>query len=256
VLVHGGVNFEPYKSKLFNSIGKKIDSIETFPASEGFFAFQDSQENEGLLLNTNSGIFFEFVPASEILRENPTRVSLKDVQAGENYAMIINNNAGLWGYNLGDTIKFLTTDPYRIVVTGRIKHFISAFGEHVIGEEVEYSLMKAAEEEGVSITEFTVAPMIQQGNGKSFHEWFVEFEKAPQSLNEFAVKVDNNLRKKNIYYDDLVAGNILKQLQIKQVQKNGFIEYMKSIGKLGGQNKVPRLSNDRKVADELEKWTN
>ena len=175
---------------------------------------------------------------------------------GENYAMVISNNAGLWAYNLGDTVKFLSVDPYRITVTGRIKHFISAFGEHVIGEEVEYSLMKAAEEEGVRITEFTVAPMIQQGNGKSFHEWFVEFEKAPQSLHEFAVKVDNNLRKKNIYYDDLVTGNILKQLEIKPVQKNGFIEYMKSIGKLGGQNKVPRLSNDRKVADELEKWTN
>ena len=256
VLVHGGVNFEPYKAKLFSSVGKKIDSIETFPASEGFFAFQDSQEQEGLLLNTNSGIFFEFVPAADILKENPTRLSLKDVKAGENYAMVINNNAGLWGYNLGDTVKFLSLDPYRLVVTGRIKHFISAFGEHVIGEEVEYSLMKAAEEENVRITEFTVAPMIQQGNGKSFHEWFVEFENPPKSLHAFAEKVDNNLRKKNIYYDDLIAGNILKQLQIKQVQKNGFIEYMKSIGKLGGQNKVPRLSNDRKVVDELEKWTN
>jgi len=256
VLVHGGVNFEPYKSKLFSSVGKKIDSIETFPASEGFFAFQDAQDKEGLLLNTNSGIFFEFVPAAEIGKENPRRLSLKEVQAGENYAMLINNNAGLWGYNLGDTVKFVSLDPYRIVVTGRIKHFISAFGEHVIGEEVEYSLMKAAAEENVSITEFTVAPMIQQGDGKSFHEWFVEFENPPKSLHAFAEKVDNNLRKKNIYYDDLIAGNILKQLQIKQVQKNGFIEYMKSIGKLGGQNKVPRLSNDRKVADELEKWTN
>lgn len=255
VLVHGGVNFEPYKAKLFSSIGKKIDSIETFPASEGFFAFQDSQEKEGLLLNTNSGIFFEFVAAADIHKENPVRLSLKDVQVGENYAMLINNNAGLWGYNLGDTVKFLSLDPWRIVVTGRIKHFISAFGEHVIGEEVEYSLMKAAEEEDVRITEFTVAPMIQQGSGKSFHEWFVEFEHPPKSIQAFEEKVDRNLRQKNIYYDDLITGNILKQLQIKQVQKNGFIEYMKSIGKLGGQNKVPRLSNDRKVADELEKWT-
>ena len=255
VLVHGGVNFEPYKAKLFSSIGKKIDSIETFPASEGFFAFQDSQEKEGLLLNTNSGIFFEFVAAADIHKENPVRLSLKDVQLGENYAMLINNNAGLWGYNLGDTVKFLSLDPWRIVVTGRIKHFISAFGEHVIGEEVEYSLMKAAEEEDVRITEFTVAPMIQQGSGKSFHEWFVEFEHPPKSIQAFEEKVDRNLRQKNIYYDDLITGNILKQLQIKQVQKNGFIEYMKSIGKLGGQNKVPRLSNDRKVADELEKWT-
>jgi len=255
VLVHGGVNFEPYKAKLFDSIGKKIAAIETFPASEGFFAFQDSQQAEGLLLNTNSGIFFEFVPAGEIFNANPKRLSLKDVKVGENYALIINNNAGLWAYNLGDTVKFLSTNPYRLVVTGRTKHFISAFGEHVIGEEVEYSLMKAAEEEGVRITEFTVAPMIEQGKGKSFHEWFVEFEKAPENITAFAIKVDENLRKKNIYYDDLITGNILNPLHIKAVQKNGFIDYMKSIGKLGGQNKVPRLSNDRRIADELEKWT-
>lgn len=255
VLVHGGVNFEPYKAKLFESIGQKIDTIETFPASEGFFAFQDSQKEEGLLLNTNSGIFFEFVPASEIFNENPTRLSLHDVKAGENYALIINNNAGLWGYNIGDTVKFLSTNPYRLVVTGRTKHFISAFGEHVIGEEVEQSLLKAAGEENIHITEFTVAPMIQQGEGKSYHEWFVEFENDPSNIESFALKVDRNLREKNIYYDDLIRGNILQPLQIRRVRKNGFIDYMKSIGKLGGQNKVPRLSNDRKIADELIKWT-
>jgi hypothetical protein len=254
VLVHGGVNFEPYKAKLFDTIGRKVDAIETFPASEGFFAFQDSQQAEGLLLNTNSGIFFEFIPAGEIFNESPTRISLQDVKVGENYALIINNNAGLWGYNIGDTVRFLSTNPYRIAVTGRIKHFISAFGEHVIGEEVEYSLMKAAEEEGVRITEFTVAPVIQQGNGKSFHEWFVEFESTPHNMHDFAAKVDNNLRKKNIYYDDLITGNILESLHIKPIQKNGFIDYMKSIGKLGGQNKVPRLSNDRKIAEQLEKF--
>ena len=256
VLVHGGVNFEPYKAKLMNSIGKTVAAIETFPASEGFFAFQDSQEAEGLLLNTNSGIFFEFIQAGEVTKESPERLSLKDVKVGENYALIINNNAGLWGYNIGDTVKFLSVDPFRLVVTGRIKHFISAFGEHVIGEEVEYSLMKAAQEEGVQVTEFTVAPMITGGEGKSFHEWFVEFEQPPHDLREFANKVDENLRKKNIYYDDLITGNILNPLEIKPVTKNGFIEYMKSIGKLGGQNKVPRLSNDRKIADELTKWTN
>ena len=251
VMVQGGVNFEPYKAKLFDTIGKKIDTIELFPASEGFFAFQDSQTEPGLLLNTNSGIFFEFIPAQEIFAENPTRLSLKDVQVGENYALIINNNAGLWGYNIGDTVKFVSTNPYRLVVSGRIKHFISAFGEHVIGEEVEYSLQKAAEEAGVKIVEFTVAPMIQQGDGKSYHEWFIEFENIPENLNAFAGKIDDNLRSKNIYYDDLITGNILSQLQIKTIQKNGFINYMKSIGKLGGQNKVPRLSNDRKIADEL-----
>lgn len=254
VLVHGGVNFQPYKQKLFDTIGKKVDAIETFPASEGFFAFQDSQSEEGLLLNTNSGIFFEFVPASEIFNENPTRLSLHDVKVGENYALIISSNAGLWSYSIGDTVKFVSTNPYRLVVSGRIKHFISAFGEHVIGEEVEQSLLQAAQEENIRITEFTVAPMIQQGEGKSYHEWFVEFENRPEDLQGFSAKVDANLRKKNIYYDDLIAGHILQPLKISAVKKNGFIDYMKSIGKLGGQNKVPRLSNDRKIADELKKW--
>ncbi len=255
VMVQGGVNFEPYKAKLFESIGRKIDTIELFPASEGFFAFQDSQETEGLLLNTNSGIFFEFVPAGEIFNEHPTRLSLKDVKVGENYALIINNNAGLWGYNIGDTVKFVSTNPYRLVVTGRTKHFISAFGEHVIGEEVEYSMLKAAEEENIRVTEFTVAPFVSTDKGKSYHEWFVEFEKQPADMEAFSSKLDHYLREKNVYYDDLIAGNILKPLKITPVRKNGFIDYMKSIGKLGGQNKVPRLSNDRKIADELIRFS-
>jgi len=254
VLAHGGVNFEPYRAKLLDSIGAPIATIETFPASEGFFAFQDSQEMEGLLLNTDSGIYFEFIPASEIQSPNPTRISLKDVQVGVNYVLIINNNAGLWGYNIGDTIKFISTNPHRILVTGRIKHFISAFGEHVIGEEVEHSLMKAADKAGIQVTEFTVAPMISQTEGKSYHEWFVEFANTPGNLREFADQVDQNLRVKNIYYDDLITGNILLPLQIRPVKKNGFIDYMKSLGKLGGQNKVPRLSNDRNIARELEKY--
>jgi len=255
VMVQGGVNFEPYKAKLFESIGRKIDCIELFPASEGFFAFQDSQNTEGLLLNTNSGIYFEFIPAAEIYNDNPKRLSLKDVKVGENYAMIINSNAGLWGYNLGDTVKFVSTDPYKLIVTGRTKHFISAFGEHVIGEEVEYSILKAAEEDHVHITEFTVAPFVSKNEGKSYHEWFIEFENRPGDINSFANKVEVNLRKKNVYYDDLISGNILSPLKITAVKKNGFIDYMKSIGKLGGQNKVPRLSNDRKIADELVKWS-
>lgn len=251
VMVQGGVNFEPYKAKLYESIGKKIDCIELFPASEGFFAFQDSQNAEGLLLNTNSGIFFEFVPAAEIFNSNPTRLSLKDVKVGENYALIINNNAGLWGYNIGDTVKFVSTNPYRLIVSGRTKHFISAFGEHVIGEEVEAALLKAAEDENVKVTEFTVAPLIAQDAGKSYHEWFIEFENTPADMEHFAKKIDNNLRAKNVYYDDLIAGNILQQLKITVIKKNGFIDYMKSIGKLGGQNKLPRLSNDRKIAEAL-----
>ena len=254
VMVQGGVNFEPYKAKLFESIGKKIDTIELYPASEGFFAFQDSQFEDGLLLNTDSGIFYEFVPVEEIAKENPTRLTLKDVELNKNYVLIVSSNAGLWAYNIGDTVKFVSKNPYRILVTGRVKHFISAFGEHVIGEEVEGALLNAAETENIKITEFTVAPNISKTGAKSFHEWFVEFEKAPANLKEFAQKVDMNLRKKNVYYDDLIKGNILQPLKIRIIQKNGFINYMKSVGKLGGQNKVPRLSNDRKLATELEKW--
>jgi phenylacetate-coenzyme A ligase PaaK-like adenylate-forming protein len=254
VMVHGGVNFEPYKAKLFESIGKKIDTIELYPASEGFFAFQDSQNAEGLLLNTNSGIFFEFVPVEEISKENPTRLTLKEVALNKNYVLIISSNAGLWAYNIGDTIKFVSTNPYRIVVTGRVKHFISAFGEHVIGEEVEDALSKAADTENIKITEFTVAPNISTTGDKSFHEWFIEFENAPRNIESFAEKVDANLRKKNIYYEDLIKGNILQRLKITVIQKGGFINYMKSVGKLGGQNKVPRLSNDRKLASELSEW--
>ena len=252
LMVQGGVNFEPYQSKLFESIGKKIDTIELFPASEGFFAFQDTQDEPGLLLNTNSGIYFEFVPAAEIFNEHPTRLNLKDVKLGENYALIINSNAGLWGYNLGDTVKFVSLAPYRIIVTGRIKHFISAFGEHVIGEEVEAALLKTTAQLGGVVTEFTVAPMIQQGQGKSYHEWFIEFEKMPENMVNFAELLDQQLREKNVYYDDLIRGSILQKLIISPIQKNGFIDYMKSIGKLGGQNKVPRLSNDRLIATDLQ----
>lgn len=252
VMVQGGVNFEPYKAKLFESIGKKIDYIELFPASEGFFAFQDTQDKEGMLLNTNSGIFYEFIPAAEVFNENPTRLTLNDVKIGENYALIINSNAGLWGYNIGDTVKFVSLNPYRIIVSGRIKHFISAFGEHVIGEEVEFALLSVAKQMNVSVVEFTVAPSIAQDKGKSYHEWFIEFENEPANMQLFIDEVDASLRSRNVYYDDLITGNILQKLVVRKIEKNGFINYMKSIGKLGGQNKVPRLSNDRNIATALE----
>ena len=254
VMVQGGVNYEPYKSKLTESIGRNIDTIELYPASEGFFAFQDSQKEQGMLLNTNSGIFFEFVPVAEINNENPARLGLRDVKVGENYALIISSNAGLWAYNIGDTIKFLSTEPYRIVVTGRIKHFISAFGEHVIGEEVEAALLHASAAENIQIKEFTVAPFISQTNGKSYHEWFIEFEALPNDITAFATKLDEQMRQKNVYYDDLINGSILDQLRVTPIKKNGFINYMKSLGKLGGQNKVPRLSNDRDIAGGIEGW--
>lgn len=251
VLVHGGVNFEPYRTKLMESLGGHVDTIETFPASEGFFAFQDTLDQEGLLLNSNSGIFFEFIPAGEIFNDNPTRLSLADVKVGENYALIINSNAGLWGYNIGDTVRFVSTDPYRLVVTGRIKHYISAFGEHVIGEEVEHALLQAAREFNTHIVEFTVAPMIQTTGELPYHEWFVEFEHEPDNMKAFAERVDNALRHKNIYYNDLITGNILQPLKIRSMEKNAFISYMRSLGKLGGQNKVPRLSNDRTIAEGM-----
>jgi hypothetical protein len=251
VMVQGGVNFEPYKSKLTESIGRKIDTIELFPASEGFFAFQDTLTEPGMLLNTNSGIFYEFIPVNEINNEHPTRLCLKEVTVGVNYALIISNNAGLWAYNIGDTIKFVSINPYRIVVTGRIKHFISAFGEHVIAEEVESAVLKVTDSLNIAITEFTVAPFISTDNGKSYHEWFIEFENIPQDIDKLSIELDHQLRQKNVYYDDLIRGNILRPLKISVIKKNGFIDYMKSIGKLGGQNKVPRLSNDRKIADAL-----
>ncbi|MFM2048642.1 MAG: hypothetical protein RI955_1190 [Bacteroidota bacterium] len=251
VMVYGGVNFEPYRQKLFESIGKRIDTIETYPASEGFIAFQDSQEEPGLLLNTNAGIFYEFVLPNDIQNKDAKRISLKDVEVGVNYAIVLNTNAGLFGYVIGDTIKFVSTNPYRIVVTGRIKHFISAFGEHVIAEEVEKALMQTALENNVRIVEFTVAPQVSPAEGLPYHEWLIEFDNQPTDLQKFAEAVDTKMRKLNIYYDDLITGNILKTLVITPLQKNAFINYMKSIGKLGGQNKVPRLSNDRKIADEL-----
>jgi hypothetical protein len=204
-----------------------------------------------MLLNTNSGIFFEFVPLDQLGKKDPQRVSLADVKVGQQYALIINSNAGLWGYDIGDIVRFVSVDPYRVVVTGRTKHFISAFGEHVIGEEVEYCIREAALQLGVGVTEFTVAPCVSTTDAKSFHEWFIEFDREPPSIDAMAQLMNQLLCQKNVYYNDLISGNILSSLQIRQVRKGGFIDYMRSVGKLGGQNKVPRLSNDRTLADAL-----
>lgn len=254
LFVYGGVNYEPYRKKLEESIGKKVDSIELYPASEGFIAYQDKQNDPSLLLIVNSGIFFEFIPANEYYNNNPTRISLKDVEPGVNYAIIINSNAGMWGYSLGDTVKFVSINPYRIIVTGRIKHFISAFGEHVISEEVEKALLQAAQLQHAEVVEFTVAPQVSPESGLPFHEWFIEFHKLPDDLERFRQSIDDSLQRQNIYYRDLISGNVLQPLKIRLLKKDSFINYMRSLGKLGGQNKVPRLSNDRKVADELIKF--
>ncbi len=252
LFVYGGVNYEPYRAKIEESIGFSIDTIETYPASEGFIAFQNSQQDKSLLLLGDAGIFYEFISAEEFFNENPTRICLAEVELNKNYALILNTNAGLWGYSLGDTIKFVSKNPYLIFVTGRIKHYISAFGEHVIGEEVEQALMSVAKQAGVDVVEFTVAPQVNPPTGNlPYHEWFIEFGKEPADLQAFASKVDRALQQKNIYYADLIVGNILQPLIIKSLKKDTFINYMRAQGKLGGQNKVPRLSNDRKIADEL-----
>lgn len=252
VFAYGGVNMEPYRARLNESIGKKIDGIEMYPASEGFIAYQDSQHEEGLLLLLNSGIFFEFIPADEYFSEKPRRLSVEEVELGKNYALIINNNAGLWGYSIGDTVKFVSKNPYRLLVTGRIKHFISAFGEHVIGEEVEKAMKLTMQKfQEVELIEFTVAPEVTPAEGLPHHEWVVEFGNPPSDLEAFAQELDKNLRELNVYYDDLISGSILSVLKLTLLRKNAFIDYMKSQGKLGGQNKVPRLSNDRKIAGDL-----
>ena len=253
LFIYGGVNYEPYRAKFEQLIGRKVDSIELFPASEGFFAYQSRnfgiRNEEGMLLLLNSGIFYEFIKADEFFIENPKRLTIKEVEIGVNYVLIISTNAGLWAYNIGDTIAFTSTKPYRIIVTGRIKHYISAFGEHVIGKEVETALQNAISGTNISVNEFTVAPQINPKNGLPYHEWLIEFDSEPEDLKDFAQKIDIEMRQQNVYYDDLIKGNVLQTLVITKVVKRGFQDYMKSIGKLGGQNKLPRLSNDRKIAD-------
>ena len=261
LFIYGGVNYEPYRAKFENLIGRKVDSIELFPASEGFFAYQDSQKEKGMLLLLNSGIFYEFVKADEFFTEKPKRYTIGEVELNVNYVLILSTNAGLWAYNIGDTIQFTSLKPYRVIVSGRIKHYISAFGEHVIGKEVETALKEAMENTDIRVNEFTVAPQIAPETGLPYHEWFIEFDSVPKlrdseepnNLEEFALKIDNAMRKQNVYYDDLIVGKVLRTLVITKVSKNGFQEYMKSIGKLGGQNKLPRLSNDRKIADFFQK---
>ena len=252
LFIYGGVNYEPYRAKFENLIGRKVDSIELFPASEGFFAYQDSQKDNGMLLLLNSGIFYEFVKSEEFFTENPRRYTIGEVEVSVNYVLIISTNAGLWAYNIGDTVQFTSLKPYRVIVSGRIKHYISAFGEHVIGKEVECALKEAMYATNIRVNEFTVAPQIAPDSGLPFHEWFIEFENEPENLIEFALKIDNEMRKQNNYYDDLIVGHVLRTIVVTKVRKNGFLHYMKSIGKLGGQNKIPRLSNDRKIADMIK----
>lgn len=251
LLIFGGVNFEPYRVKFERLIGKKIDCIELYPASEGFFAFQDLQDSRGMLLQLDSGIFYEFVSVDTFFKEDQHRIPLSEVKLGVNYVMVISTNAGLWAYNIGDTVEFTSLNPYRIIVTGRIKHFISSFGEHVIAKEVESAITVALVNENARINEFTVAPFVNPAKGLPHHEWLIEFDSLPVNIDLFSKKIDNEMQNQNIYYKDLISGKILKPLSISVVKKDGFMKYMRSIGKLGGQNKTPRLSNDRKIANYL-----
>jgi hypothetical protein len=253
LFIYGGVNFEPYRAKFENLIGRKVDTIELFPASEGFFAFQNKQGDPGMLLLLNSGIFYEFIPTDEFYSPHPTRLTIGQVELGVNYVLIISTNAGLWGYNIGDTVQFTSLKPYKLIVSGRISHFISAFGEHVIGKEVEQALAQAVAQYNVRVSEFTVAPQINPTNGLPYHEWFIEFEQEPNDLEVFAQEIDQQLRIQNSYYNDLIEGKVLRSLVISRVAQNGFQDYMKSVGKLGGQNKIPRLANDRILVDQLIK---
>ncbi len=254
--VYGGVSYEPYKSTFDKLFGKKVDTLATYPASEGFFGYQYSftEERTDLLLLLNNDIFYEFIKAEDFLIGDYKRITLKDVEINVNYLLIISTSAGLWGYNIGDTIKFTSTKPYKIIVSGRIKHFLSAFGEHVIAEEVENSMKIATKDHGVTIREFTVAPNINPKEGLPCHEWYIEFETQPKDINAFSKTLESEMLNQNIYYKDLIHGRIIKPLKVISVKKGGFNEYMKSVGRLGGQNKVPRLSNDRKIVDKLNTY--
>ncbi len=254
LFIYGGVNYEPYRAKFESLIGRSVDSIELFPASEGFFAYQDSQKEKGMLLLLNSGIFYEFIESVKYFDKNPPRLTIGEVELNVNYVLIISTNAGLWAYNMGDTVQFVSLKPYRVVVSGRIKHFISAFGEHVIGKEVEAAIQEAVQNTNFTVSEFTVAPQIEDAVGLPYHEWFIEFEGEVKDLEILSSKLDLAMQKQNDYYKDLINGSVLQPLKITPLQKEAFQNYMKSIGKLGGQNKLPRLSNDRKIANELQQF--
>lgn len=254
LIVTGGVNYEPYREKMIELLGKPVDIIQTFPASEGFFAFQDDYQNEGLLLLTNHGIFYEFIPLEEYEKPNAKRLTLKDIELNKDYAMILTTNSGLWAYSIGDVVRFISKEPHRILVSGRTKHFTSAFGEHVIAFEVEEAMKSTIERVSCKVNEFHLAPQVNPIEGLPYHEWYIEFHKEPENLDLFRNTLDEELKKRNTYYNDLILGNVLQTLKIQKLKKNAFFEFAKKEGKLGGQNKIPRLANDRKIADILDNF--
>jgi len=232
-------------------IGGEVDSIELFPASEGFIAYQDRHDEEGLLLVVDNGIYYEFIPQGGPPGSGPVRIPLRDVRLGINYALVLHTNAGLWGYEIGDTVRFVSLSPPRIVVTGRTKHFTSAFGEHVIAEEVEGALKETMAAVPCEVSEFTVAPQTTPGEGLPYHEWFIEFAAPPRDLPRFTALLDSAMVKRNVYYKDLIAGQVLRPLVITVVPRGGFTRWMKARGMNDAQSKVPRLANDRNYVEGL-----
>lgn len=253
VFFHGAVAFKPYKN-LFKSLipSDRMKYWETYNASEGFFGIQDQKDSEDLLLMLDYGVFYEFIPMEELDKEYPDAIALQDVEIGKNYAMVITTNAGLWRYNIGDTIKFTSKSPYRIRISGRTKHFINAFGEEVIIENAETAITAACEQTGAVIDNFTAAPIYLEKSKRGGHEWIIEFKIQPTDLSKFSDVLDTTLRKVNSDYDAKRAHDIaLVAPIVRSVTSGTFYNWMKRRGKLGGQNKVPRLSNTREFIDEI-----
>ena len=251
LFVSGGTAFEPYRQRFDELVGRPVDLLETYPASEGFMAFRDDYRRDDLLLLTDHGIFYEFVPLEQINDDRPERLTLDRVEPGRDYAIVLTTNAGLWAYVIGDTVRFTSVKPYRLRVTGRVKHFISAFGEHVIAKEVEEAMRRAVERFGVRIAEFSVAPCVNPPRGLPYHEWLVEFVEPPADAGAFIRFIDEQMQEQNIYYRDLIQGKILRPAVLRRVKPGGFNRFMADAGKLGGQNKIPRLKNDRSVAERM-----
>jgi hypothetical protein len=250
--LHGGVNYTPYRQKINQLIGKEINLVETYPASEGFIAFQNNYLEDGMQLVVNDGIFFEFIEKEHINNNKLTRISLQDVSLNTDYAIILTTNAGLWSYMIGDLVRFVSLQPHKIKFSGRISQFISAFGEHVISSEIDKAISLAQLQHHFEFVEFTVAPQVSpMDKSRAYHEWFIEFSEIPKNLNEIAHSINHHLCELNSYYKDLIEGKLLDTLKIRPVRKDSFLNYMRKAGKLGEQFKVLRLSNDRLMADVL-----
>jgi len=253
LFIHGGVNFGPYRDQFKKILlCEKTKYFETYNASEGFFAIQNNLESDDMLLMLDLGVFYEFIPIQEIHKEDPTVISLEDVEIGENYALVISTNSGLWRYMIGDTVAFTQKYPFKIKITGRTKHFMNAFGEEVIVENADHALKYACEKTGAIIAEYTAAPLFMGDKNKGAHQWLIEFEKMPQEMHVFEESLDIKLKSVNSDYEAKRYKDIaLSQPQVLSIKKGVFYEWMKHKGKLGGQHKVPRLANNRTIADEI-----